>query len=124
DYLLYKLYPTRVFIDGRSDMYGEKFCKDYGDIIAVRYNWEKLLARHNVDTILLSTTSALAGVLKESRNWRGVYADHLAIVFRPVASAARPGERVSVVLSENGTGRDRKVTKSESRGHTITKTTT
>ena len=105
-------------------MYGEKFCLNYIDIVNVKYDWEQSLTRFGVDTILLSTTAPLVGALKESRNWRVVYDDHLAIVFRPAASAVRPGEQVSAIQPDGGTGRDRKVTKSEGRDHTITKTTT
>jgi hypothetical protein len=124
DYLLYTLYPTKIYIDGRSDMYGEKFCLNYIDIQNVKYDWEHSLARYGVDTILLPTTTSLAGALKESRNWRVVYDDHLAVIFRPVASAPLPGEKVSAVQPDGGTGRDRKVTKSEGRDPQITKTTT
>ena len=124
DYLLYTLYPTKVYIDGRSDMYGDKFCLNFIDIVSVKYDWEQSLSKYNVDTILLPTTAALAGALKESHKWRVVYDDHVAIIFRPVASTARPGEKVSAIQPEGGTGRDRKVTKSEGRDHSITKTTT
>jgi hypothetical protein len=124
DYLLYTMYPTKVYIDGRSDMYGDKFCLNFIDIVNVKYDWELSLAKYGVDTILLPTGTALAGALKESHNWRVVYDDHIAIVFRPVAPAAAPGEKVSAALPDDGTGRDRKVTKSESRDQRITKTTT
>jgi hypothetical protein len=124
DYLLYTLYPTKVFIDGRSDMYGDKFCLNFIDIVNVKWDWEQSLAKYKVDTILLPTSAALAGALKESRNWQVVYDDHVAVVFRPVASMARPGEKVSAVLPDSGTGRDRKVTKSEGRDRTIAKITT
>src|SRR5262249_22327057 len=124
DYLLYTMYPTKVYIDGRSDMYGDKFCINFIDVMSVKYDWEHSLARHKVDTILLPTSAALAGALKESRNWRVVYDDHIAVIFRPVAPMAQPGEKVSAVQQDDGTGRDRKVTKSEERDPTITKTTT
>lgn len=124
DYLLYRLYPTKVFIDGRSDMYGDKFCLKYIDIFNVKYDWEQSLAHYKVDTVLLSTEAPLAGAIKESRNWRVVYDDGLAIVFRPAALSARPGEKISAVQPDRGTGRDRKITKSEGRDRKITKTTT
>jgi hypothetical protein len=124
DYLIYKLYPTKVFVDGRSDMYGDTFCLNYMDILDAKYDWEQSLARYRVDTILLPTTTSLATALKESRRWRVVYDDHLAIVFRPVGAAPLPGEKVSAAQVGGGTGRDRKVTKLEGRDLTITKTTT
>ena len=124
DYLLYTMYPTKVYIDGRSDMYGDKFCLNFIEIVEVKYDWEETLAKRRVDTVLLPTTAALAGALKESHNWRVVYDDHLAIIFQPVNHASRPGEKVSAAAAGDGTGRDRKVTKSEIRDHSITNKTT
>jgi hypothetical protein len=122
DYLLYTLYPTKVFIDGRSDMYGDEFCQKYMDAFNVKYGWRQTLSRYGVDTILLSTEAPLAGALKESRDWHVVYDDGVAIVFRP-GNAPAPGERVSAVRPDSGTGRDRKITKSQGRDRTITKFT-
>ena len=44
DYLIYRLYPAhKVFIDGRSDFYGDDFEKKYLDVLNVKYGWEKTL---------------------------------------------------------------------------------
>jgi len=124
DYLLYTLYPTKVYIDGRSDMYGDKFCEEYIDLMGVKYDWQETLHKYSVDTVLLSTAAPLAGAIKESHNWRVVYDDGVAIVFQPVAARTGLGEKISAVPPDNGTGRDRKITKSQKRDLTITKTTT
>jgi len=124
DYLLYTLYPTKVFIDGRSDMYGDKFCEEYIELMGVKYDWQQTLDKYSVDTVLLSTKAPLAGALKESHNWRVVYDDGVAIVFRPAALRAVPGEKVSAAPPDSGTGRDRRITKSQKRDLRITKTTT
>ena len=123
DYLIYKLYPTKVFVDGRSDFYGPKFCQTYIDIIGVKYNWEKSLAKYGVDTILLSPDSALTTAIKESHNWRVVYDDGVAVIFRPAGAGAAKSEQLSVVQPDSGTGRDRKITKSTKRDPRITKNT-
>jgi hypothetical protein len=81
-YLIYRRYPAKVFIDGRSDFYGPDFEAECADIVAVRYNWETTLAAHDVDTVLLAVDSPLSSALKSSRNWRAVYDDGIAIVFR------------------------------------------
>jgi hypothetical protein len=60
---------------------------------------------------------ALAGALKESRRWRLVYDDGVALVFR---SAAAGGREKDPVASGDGTGRDREVTKIEARDRAIT----
>ena len=83
DYLIYKLYPaTRVFIDGRSDFYGDDFNQKYLDIMNVQVGWDKTLDRYGIDTILLSPAVALSSTLKVSRDWHVVYDDHVSIVFR------------------------------------------
>jgi len=83
DYLIYQLYPGhKVFVDGRSDFYGQDFEQKYLDVMNVKYDWEQYLERYNVDTIVLSTTTALASAIKQSGHWRAVYDDTVAIVFR------------------------------------------
>jgi hypothetical protein len=85
DYLIYHLWPkgTRVFVDGRSDFYGQEFGEEHLDVRRVKYTWAAILAKYDVDTILLPVDAALAGALKESRRWRVDYDDGIAIVFRP-----------------------------------------
>jgi hypothetical protein len=124
DFLIYTLYPTRVYVDGRSDFYGDKFDDEYLDILNVKYDWQKTLAGYAVDTVLLSAHAPLAGAIKESRSWRVVYDDGIAIIFQPVAPSTRPGEQNSIGQQFGGTGRDRRITKSEVRDLAITKTTT
>lgn len=122
DYLIYRLYPnTKVFVDGRSDFYGRKFSEAYLDVMAVKYDWQESLDRYGIDTVLLSPNAPLAGTLKESSRWRPIYDDGTAIVFSAIRSGASEGEQISIVPRNNRKDRDRKVTKLESRDHTITK---
>jgi hypothetical protein len=110
DYLIYRLYPGhKVFVDGRSDFYGDDFEEKYIDVLNVKYDWEKILGGFGVDTILLPTNTPLTGALKESSRWHVVYDDGIAVVFR---SASRTvGVQVSAAKSGGGEGRDREVTK-------------
>jgi hypothetical protein len=121
DYLIYRLYPrTRVFVDGRSDFYGDDFEEKYIDVLNVKYDWEKILGRFGVDTILLPPSAPLAGALKESSRWRVVYDDGVALVFRSVQKTA--GEPISITATDVGRGRDREVTKTEACDQAITQT--
>ena len=81
-YLIYRRYPAKVFVDGRSDFYGPEFEAEYTAISGVRYDWEGILAAHGVDTVLLAVDAPLSSVLKASTNWRVIYDDGIAIVFR------------------------------------------
>ena len=83
DYLIYRLYPNvKVFIDGRSDFYGSQFADRYIDAMNGKWNWEKVLDRYHVKTVLLPVGASLASTLKESAGWRVRYDDHVAIVFQ------------------------------------------
>ena len=118
DYLIYRLYPrTRVFMDGRSDFYGGSFVEKYLDVMKVKYDWEDTLRGFDIDTILLPPDAALAGALKESRRWRMVYDDGVALVFQ---SSSQQGNKGSATLPGGDRSRDRKVTKTEVRDRAIT----
>jgi hypothetical protein len=110
DYLIYTRH--KVFVDGRSDFYGDDFEEKYLDVLDVKYGWEKTLFRYGVDTILMPPSAPLTGALKESSKWRVVYDDGVALVFRSTRSA---GEPESVAVIRGGEGRDREVTKTQAR---------
>ena len=121
DYLIYSLSKThKVFVDGRSDFYGDDFEEKYVDVLNVKYGWQKTLARFGVDTILMPPNAPLTGVLKESSNWRVVYDDGISLVFRSQQKTG--GAQVSAANIGGGEGRDRKVTKTEASDHAITET--
>ncbi len=127
-YMIYRLYPrTKVFVDGRSDMYGEAFAKKYTSLMSAQHGWEQTLATYGVDTVLLPVDAPLTGALKESQRWRPAYDDGVAIVFRSAQALARAtaGEdaRASAAagLAPDGRNkRDREITKSNHRDPRIT----
>ncbi len=119
DYLIWTLYPQhKVFLDGRSDFYGNEFEEQCFDVLYVKPGWEKILARFGVDTILLSPNVSLAGALKESSRWRLVYDDGVALVFRPAENIG--GSPISVAATGGGASRDREITKTQLRDQAIT----
>ena len=121
DYLIWSLYPTnRVFVDGRSDFYGDDFEAQYVDVLNVRTGWEKTLSRFGVDTILLPPDAPLAGALKESSRWRVVYDDGISLVFR---NSAKGALTVPVTASRGGESRGRETTKTETGDPAITNPT-
>jgi hypothetical protein len=85
DYLIYHLYPRqRVFVDGRSDFYGEALCKDYLILMNATHKWESVLHRYGFDLILIPVKWPLSSVLKLSPKWRVIADDGDAILFSPV----------------------------------------
>ncbi len=90
DYLIYRLYPhTRVFIDGRSDFYGGQLGKEVSGLLNGRFDWRQKLDSYAPQTAVLRADAPLASLLKESRRWRLVYDDGVAIVFRRAGEEAR-----------------------------------
>jgi hypothetical protein len=110
DYLIYRLYPSiQVFIDGRSDFYGADFVIQCKRLINAPYDWEAELKRFGVDTVLLKPNAPLSEVLKQSRNWKVVFDNGSAILFRvapcPAHGLTLPSRGVvgfSPVLNDGG----------------------
>ncbi|MFZ1007312.1 MAG: hypothetical protein WAN65_10770 [Candidatus Sulfotelmatobacter sp.] len=98
-YLIWKLYPsTRVFIDGRADLYAtsdaseqddpsllDQFAKTY----QFKGSWRQSLDRWNIKTALVPTDSALAVGLRRAPGWTVIYEDSQAIILVLAASSAR-----------------------------------
>jgi hypothetical protein len=107
DYLIWS--RQRVFVDGRSDFYGDDFEEKYVDVLNVKYGWEQTLAHFGVDTILMPPDAPLTGALKESSRWAVVYDDGISVVFRPRPAAV--GTTVSAVPRHDGANRLHEFTK-------------
>lgn len=93
-YLIWKLYPTtRVFIDGRADVYGELFLNQFADTYQLKGNWQEPLRHWNIDTVFVPRDSALATGLRSSPGWAVAYEDSQAMILKaapqPLAASAR-----------------------------------
>lgn len=71
-----------VFIDGRAELYGEKFVMDFFD--AVEHGKADLLLRllddNHIDATLLVPKSPAAEVLNHIKGWHRLYADETAVI--------------------------------------------
>lgn len=87
-YLIGKTYPLRlVFIDGRTELYGPDFFRDYvrigkgyGPLI------EKIISRYNIEGFFISNTAlnlqvGLLKYLANSPQWKTIYFDENAVIF-------------------------------------------
>lgn len=81
-YLLMRLYPReQVFIDGRTDFYGEQVSRDYLKIINGEAGWEKILDQYSVSWVIIPPTRPLADRLGNSTSWYLTYQDETARVW-------------------------------------------
>jgi hypothetical protein len=82
DYLIYTLYPkVKVFVDGRSDFYGETLGHEYLHILQGQYDWEANLKRYGFTVAIVPVEWPLASLLKRSDRWVVVQDDTKAILF-------------------------------------------
>jgi len=80
-YLIWKLYPsTRVFIDGRADLYGQQFFDQFADTYQLKDAWQQPLQHWHIDTVIVPPDSALATALRGSTGWIVSYEDSQAVI--------------------------------------------
>jgi hypothetical protein len=90
-YLIWKLYPTtRVFIDGRADLYGGQLLDQFADTYQLKSAWQQTLRRWNIDTVLVPPGSALATGLRNSPGWTVAYEDSQAVILSAPPHANPP----------------------------------
>ncbi len=86
-YLIWKLYPsTRVFIDGRADLYGnelqgENLLHQFAATYQLKDDWRESLQQWNIHTVLVPANSALATGLRIAPGWMICYEDSQAVIF-------------------------------------------
>lgn len=80
-YLINRLYPEQlVFIDGRADLYGDKFIQDYLHMIEARAGWKDKFEQHQIDYAIITRKSALVELLQTSADFKLVYEDDVNAV--------------------------------------------
>jgi len=75
DYLIFTNPGQKVFMDGRSDFFGEEIGKDYLRITSGDWRWRELIAKYDFNLVLISTSDAIAQLLKQEPSWRVVVDD-------------------------------------------------
>ena len=87
-YLIWKLYPrTRVFIDGRADLYGEQLLSRFADTYQLKDDWRQSLHDWDIETVLVPRDAALASGLLNSAGWTVSYQDDQAILLTATSRA-------------------------------------
>jgi len=81
DYLLWTCYPKqRIFIDGRSDFFGEKVGRDYATIANAAPGWRQALGRYGVNMVLVPPQTPLVELLEHEAGWRVLHRDPDAVL--------------------------------------------
>lgn len=81
-YLLWRLYPAyQVYVDGRTDLYGDEVLGEYLRVVRLEPGWEATLAGRDIRLVVVETGEPLANRLRDDPIWALFYADDLASVF-------------------------------------------
>jgi hypothetical protein len=90
-YELWRLFPEyRMFIDGRTHVYGPDVLKEFLDVVNVSPRWQVVLDKWQVQTILALRSSPLSETLLAQGGWRLVFTEREAVVFVRETDANRP----------------------------------
>jgi hypothetical protein len=80
-YLIWETPSNPVYIDGRIDMYGDEFMREYLGIIHGTTRWQEPFDKYGVQVAIVSPTSLLRFRLEQSPQWQQLYRDEMAVVF-------------------------------------------
>ncbi|HZQ38993.1 MAG TPA: hypothetical protein VFD32_23915, partial [Dehalococcoidia bacterium] len=90
-YLLYAFYPERaVYMDGREEMYGERFFDHFVRTIDAEPGWQQTLHDARIDAAILAPGGALDRAMAGDPGWRRVFSDQVAVVYVPANTVAGP----------------------------------
>ncbi|HEY7295581.1 MAG TPA: hypothetical protein VH916_11100, partial [Dehalococcoidia bacterium] len=87
-YLIYAFAPDRaVYMDGREEMYGERFFDHFVRTMGAESGWQQTLRDAKIDAAILAPDSVLATAMDGDSGWRRTYADAAAVVFVPAGDS-------------------------------------
>ena len=90
DYLLWKGYPKqRVFIDGRSDFFGEEIAARYVTAANGQPGWREVLNRYQINLVLLPPATPLVGLLSSDSGWRILHRDKQSVLLARAGAGAK-----------------------------------
>ena len=82
-YLIYRSAGARpVFFDGRSDLYGAEFLKQYARLVQARPGWQEYWNSFHFSQALLPNDAPLLSALEQA-GWRPVYRDGTVTLLDP-----------------------------------------
>jgi len=81
-YLLWRLWPQYpVYADGRTDVYDDKFLREYMSVTLAQDDWQAVLERRNVGFIVIEAGGVLDTFLQRESGWREAFRDKLAVIY-------------------------------------------
>ena len=83
--MLFRSYP--VFVDGRTDLYGDALLRTYLRLATAAPGWRELLDEYAIRLVLVESTSGLDYALRVEPDWTLAYEDELAVIYMRAGDA-------------------------------------
>jgi hypothetical protein len=80
-YLIFYAPDEPVFVDGRTDLYGDTFLQTYLQTAVGTEGWRDTLNEYGIRLVFVEARSGLARRLRDEPGWSPVYEDDLAVIF-------------------------------------------
>ncbi len=78
-YFAWNLRDYPVFVDGRTDLFGDEILGRYVDVLSGREGWEKILSDYDVDILFIEADSTIEKLAAKS-GWVINYKDQIAAI--------------------------------------------
>ena len=79
-YLLFAAPDYPVFVDGRTDLYGDDLLLEYLDTAHGEPGWRDTLATYDINLVVVETGSGLELNLRDEPGWETLYTDDMATI--------------------------------------------
>jgi hypothetical protein len=80
-YLEWNLPEYPVFVDGRTDLFGDDFLRAYVLAYSGEEGWQEILDQYGVNLVVVDSEAGLVNEMHWSLAWRQVFLDEVAVVF-------------------------------------------
>jgi len=80
-YLIWHMRGIPVFVDGRTDLFGDEILSDYLSIMSLQSNWVEILDEYQINLVLVKSDSRIARALN-SNGWTIEYQDSVAVLLQ------------------------------------------
>ncbi|HEY3441780.1 MAG TPA: hypothetical protein VGK29_13535 [Paludibaculum sp.] len=82
DYAIFRMFPrVKVFFDGRGDLYGSQFGKEFTRVVNASPGWSSALKKYGVTAVVLPIGTPLATALTSDGSWATTFEDKEFAVF-------------------------------------------
>jgi hypothetical protein len=78
---MWALPDVPVYVDGRTDLYGDTFLSEYIDVYTDNTDWAIVFAVYGVNTAVIGADSPLSDALAADPGWVLDYEDDQAVVY-------------------------------------------